>query len=195
MVVAALIVGALVAVATGEDMQQQAQTWALTTIDHLPTKGQLDTVLTDPMHVKTPTELLVDYATTSDNIGIRLRAITALSSYFVSCADSDPVHSTLTQLIADNASAHSGANLLILRAAVEADGPLRCQVKDRPSLEALLNHPSRDIRAAAAHALAALCDTNAADALSQRYQIESTDQVKLAISEALRILSQPLACP
>jgi hypothetical protein len=37
-----------------------------------------------------------------------------------------------------------------------------------------------------------LCNSNAITALQQRYQNESTDQVKLAISAALRTLPCPV---
>jgi hypothetical protein len=193
--VAALLVGGLVAVAIGEDMQHQEQTWALTTIDQLPTKGQLDTVLTDPMQPP-PVDQLIAYARNTDgntNAGVRLRAITALTNYCQPCTADDPVHTTMTDLIAANASAHAGADLLILRAAIEADGPLKVST-DLGILAPLLDHPSRDIRAATAHALAQLRNCQATTALRTRYQNESTDQVKLAISETLRILSQPNYC-
>jgi hypothetical protein len=185
--VAAVLVGALVAVAMGEGSTPDPH-FALTTIDEVPTKGELELALTDETDPTPPEQKLIAYALGSGgDVGIQLRAIAALTNYG-SGAD---VHSTLTGLIAAYATAHSGSELLILRAAIEADGPLKVQ-DDLGILAPLLDHPSRDIRAATARTLAMLCNSNAITALQQRYQNESTDQVKLAISAALRTLPCPV---
>jgi HEAT repeat protein len=189
---ATVLVAAAVAIATGEPTPGP-DTWVLTTIDQVPTKGQLDTVLTVPMHPP-PVQQLLDFARDdSEDVGVRLRAIAALSNYCSAspCPDMDPVHAALTELINGNASAHSGSGLLLLRAAIEADGPLKVS-NDLGILGPLLDHPSRDIRAATARALGQLCNSNAITPLRQRYQNESTDQVKLAISATLRMLPCPV---
>ncbi len=167
------------------DQQQQE---ALTTIDTVPSKTLYDS-LPNPL---TQTELEGVAGDGSASPAFRLRAIHALSTYCAAspCASDDPAHVTLAGLIAANGSAQSGADLLILRGAVEAIGPMRVQT-DLDALTAMLNHPSRDIRATAALALGALCNSNATSALHQRYGNESTDQVKLAISAALRMLPCP----
>jgi hypothetical protein len=189
-VVAALLVGALVSIAMGEDMQHQ--TWALTTIDTIPSSDDLThATLVVP-------DDLVRIASNADGMqepGVRLRAIRGLAVYCTAPGNTCPstVHDTLKTLIQTYATAHSGSDLLLLRAAIESDGPLKVGT-DVGLLTGLLDHPSRDIRAASARALGQLCNTAATDALRTRYQNESTDQVKLAISETLRILSQPNSC-
>ena len=179
----------LVALITGAatiplDQQQQE---ALTTIDTVPSKALYESLPT-PL---TQADIEGVAADGSANPAFRLRAIHALSTYCATpppCADNDPAHMTLAALISANGSAHSGADLLILRGAIEAIGPMRGS-NDLPVLVPLLDHPSRDIRATAATALGALCNTGANTPLHQRYTNESTDQVKLAISAALRMLS------
>jgi hypothetical protein len=189
-VVAALLVGALVSVAMGEDMQHQ--TWALTTIDSIPSSDDLTHAT-----LVVPDDLvrIASNADGNQEPGVRLRAIRGLAVYCTTPGNTCPltVHDTLQTLIQTYASAHSGSDLLLLRAAIEADGPLKV-LDDLALLGPLLDHPSRDIRAATARALAQLKNCQATSVLRQRYQNESTDQVKLAISEALRILSQPSSC-
>ena len=82
-----------------------------------------------------------------------------------------------------------GSPVLLLRAAIETLGPMGV-ASDVGVLVPLLDHISRDIRAATARALRDLCNTQAITPLRVRYAKEQTDQVKLAISEALRILDQ-----
>ena len=166
------------------DQQQQE---ALTTIDTVPSKALYESLPT-PL---TQADIEGVAGDGSANPAFRLRAIHALATYCATpapCADTDPAHMTLAALISANGSAHSGADLLILRGAIEAIGPMRGS-KDLPLLVPLLDHPSRDIRATAATALGALCKIGANTPLHQRYTNESTDQVKLAISAALRMLS------
>jgi hypothetical protein len=186
---ALVLVGVLVAVATGEP--PNAQTWVLTTIDQVPTKGQLDAVLNMPMQPPPEQQLLTIAQDTTSDVGIRLRSVTALSKYCTQACDGDPVHTALSNLIRDNANAHSGSGLLLLRAAIEAIGPLKVS-NDLGILAPLLDHPSRDIRAATARALGQLCNSAAITPLRQRYQNESTQQVKLAISATLRSLPCPV---
>ncbi len=191
----ACVLAVLAAVATGDvTILQATQQAALTTIDTVPTKSQLqnhDLVVPDD---------LITIAADGEKFepAVRLRAIHGLAVYCttpgVTCPDHSPPHDTLVALITANAGARAGADLLILRAAIESLGPLQVP-GDLQQLTDLLNHPSRDIRAAAARALAALCNTAAISYLRVRYQNESTDQVKLVISETLRILSQPGSCP
>ena len=192
-----VLLAALAAVAgTTSSALMPDQQEALTAIDSVPTKSLYDSLqLSEPLD---ESKLVAVATDGSASAGFRLRAIHALSTYCAvqsgsACPDKDPAHLTLTGLIAANGSAQSGADLLILRGAVEALGPMG-DTNDAGMLTTLLNHPSRDIRATAALALGALCNTSSetAQALHQRLTNESTDQVKLAISAALRMLS---ACP
>ncbi|MBV8760246.1 MAG: HEAT repeat domain-containing protein [Deltaproteobacteria bacterium] len=185
----------LAAVATGDvTMFNATQQSALTTIDIVPTWSQLQghelVVPDDLITIAANTEMKFEPA-------VRLRAIHGLAVYCttqgVSCPDASPAHDTLASLIGANEAAHAGADLLVLRAAIESLGPLEVP-GDKPLLVAMLNHPSRDIRAATARALADLRNCQAINDLRVRYQNESTDQVKLVISETLRILSQPNYC-
>jgi len=79
----------------------------------------------------------------------------------------------------------------VLRATIEALGVLRVP-DDVTLLVPQLNHPSRDIRAATARALRDLGNTQAIVPLRARYDQDQVDQVKVAISDALRVLGQPI---
>jgi hypothetical protein len=195
LVIAVVLTGA-VALATGTPTSIEEQAYTLTTIDQVPTKPQLDQVFgTDALVT------LAGLANPSDpmlNIdpGIRLRAIHALAKYCTSatCASGDYAHQTVVSIITATRSAQSGTNVLLLRAAIETTGVMRVST-DVALLSPLLDHPSRDIRAATAHALRDLCNPQAIPPLRTRYSTEEnspsgSDQVKLAISEALRILGQ-----
>lgn len=189
-----VILAALVAAAGSMDLNQQQQE-ALTPIDTVPSKSQLESL--PPGYTVSQSDLQQLAGSGSASPALRLRAIHALSTYCsvpapATCPDSDPAHQTLAALIVANGSAHSGADLLILRSAIEAIGPMRGS-NDAGVLIPLLDHPSRDIRATTALALGALCNSSSSTvaALHQRYSNESTDQVKLAISAALRMLPCP----
>jgi HEAT repeat protein len=80
---------------------------------------------------------------------------------------------------------------LRMKAAIEALGVLRIP-DDVSILLPQLDHPSRDIRASAAHALRDLGNTQAIPTLRARYQQEQVQQVRIAISDALRVLGQPI---
>lgn len=197
----ALVLAALIAVATGDTLTSLSdqQTFALTTIDQVPSSQQLaDATLT------VPDDLVAVAANVNGtyDTAVRLRAIRGLAVYCKTqdpqedpCPDTGSVHVALRTLILANKDAHAGSDLLLLRAAIESDGPLK-DSGDLDLLLPLLDHPSRDIRATTARALGDLCNTasTTVDRLRQRYQNESTDQVKLAISATLRILSQPTNC-
>jgi hypothetical protein len=160
---------------------------ALTSIDTVPTVDQLNLAFgTDPLTGLT--QIAQDVA---QKPGIRLRAIHALVHYCSTkppCGDLDPARQALLAIITANQNAQAGANLLMLRAAIESLGPMQ-NLSDTPTLEGFLDHSSRDVRATAALALGDLCDTSASSALHIRLQHESVDQVRLAISTALRVLN------
>lgn len=189
--IGALVIGMLVASASSDPvpLSQHAQN-TLTTIDSVPTRQQLDLALTNPG--QTPLASLSALATDSgSDIGIRLRAIHALGKYCAAatCVDTDTAHVSLQAVIAANRAALTGPNVLLLRAAIETLGAMRVNT-DEGMLVDLLDHPSRDVRAATAGALADICNNQATVRLRVRYSRELTEQVKLAISEALRILGQ-----
>jgi len=171
-------------------MQQQN---TLTPIDSVPTTSELDALFPDAGSALDGLALIAQDSTT--DVGIRIRALHALTQYCAApCADGDPAHQALVQFIVNNQTDATGTTSVMLRSAIEALGPQRVAT-DLTLLEGLLDHPSRDIRAATAHALRDLCNTNAILDLRIRESIETTDQVRLAISEALRVLGQPSPCP
>ena len=163
---------------------------ALTSIDSVPTTLQLDTVYGD--HAAALLNLSAIAGDPTTDTGIRLRAIHALAKYCATtpCGAAELAHQSLSALITANAGEQAGAALVVLRGAIEAIGPQRVAT-DLPLLLPFLDHASRDIRAATAHALRDLCNSQAINPLRNRQQHETSQQVRLAITEALRILGQP----
>lgn len=173
----------------------------LTTIDTVPTKLQLD-------HAFGGAALsnLSTIARDKDiDIGVRVRAIHGLGKYCPDpCSDNELAHKSLTTLIEQTRNETLGEPVVLLRAAIETLGTLRVtsDVYGEGDVDvngdgvlwkgllALLDHPSRDIRGATTRALRDLCNNQAVTPLRVRYTNEPTEQVKLAISEALRILGQ-----
>jgi HEAT repeat protein len=165
----------------------------LTTIDSVPTQGQLDSAFSDHQSALAGLAALAADPTAAPSI--RLHAIHALTKYCATapCIDGDVAHQTLVGLVTANQDQAAGTALVVLRGALEALGPQRVGT-DLGLLVAQLAHPSRDVRTAAVHALRDLCNTQAINPLRVQLQHELSDQVRLAISEALRILGQPQPC-
>jgi HEAT repeat protein len=189
----ALLVG-LVASAEGSTVVLTAPIQnVLTPIDSVPTQLELDTAFTDHARaLQGLTELSTDVTT---DTGIRLRAIHALTRYCATspCVDGDLAHLALVSIVEATKATTAGPGVVVLRGAIEALGPQRVGT-DLPLLVPLLEHQSRDVRAATVHALRDLCNTQAINPLRALLQHETTDQVRLAISEALRILGQAQPC-
>ena len=177
----------IVAIANASTSLPQHVQNTLTPIDSVPTKQQLDVAFDGaPQALQS---LAVISADTTADIGIRLRAVHALAKYCGPCAASDLAHRSLTDLVAANVGRSTGPEVLLLRAGVETLGTVHV-ASDVNVLIPLLDHPSRDIRAATARALQQLCNAQAIAPLRVRYTTETAEQVRLAISEALRILGQ-----
>jgi HEAT repeat protein len=159
----------------------------LTTIDSVPTQGQLDSAFSD--HQSALDGLAAIAADPTSDPGIRLHAIHALAKYCAGapCLDGEVAHQTLVAVVAANQEQTAGTAVIVLRGALEALGPQRVGT-DVGLLVGQLAHQSRDVRAAAVHALRDLCNTQAINPLRVQLQHETSDQVRLAISEALRIL-------
>jgi HEAT repeat protein len=191
-VILAVCVGASARGST--ELTQQVQN-VLSTMDIVPTEVEIDTAFND--HAQALAGLVTIVADVGTDVGIQLRAIHALSKYCAApqCVDSDVAHQTLVSVITANydPNVSTGSSVVILRAAVEAIGPQRVGT-DLPLLAPMLGHTSRDIRAATAHALRDLCNTEAIAPLRIQQQNETSDQVRQAITEALRILGQPQPC-
>ena len=164
---------------------------ALLAVDTVPTPPQLDAIFGDPSAAATSLE---NYATAPVDVGVRLHAIHGLVLYCTApCATGDPVHDAVASVLAAEAAARDGADALVLRAALESLGAMG-DADDVSAIATQLAHPSRDIRAAAARALAAIGDCGAVPPLRSRAAEETIPQVQLAIADALRILSPP-KCP
>ncbi len=175
---------ALVATA-GADSLTQGEQNTLTPIDSVPTPNEISSQFPDPAN-----QLASIASDSTQDIGIRLRAIHALVHYCSPCSTTDAPHAALAALISTNAGAQSGSSLLLLRAAIEAIGPLQVST-DLDLLVPLLDHRSRDIRAVTALGLRALGDNAAVCPLRVALQSEAIVQVRLAISDALRVLGAP----
>ena len=166
---------------------------ALTPIDSLPSSDQINDVFNN-----NPSEALanlIQLANPSAPVdrGVQLRALRALIHYCAAtpCPDQDPALVALRQVEARYHDARAGSDVLMLRAALESIGVLRVP-QDMDRIRFHLQHPSRDIRATAARALRDLGNTQAIPYLRARYADEEFDQVRLAISDALRVLGQPV---
>jgi hypothetical protein len=167
--------------------------FALTPIDSQPTTQQLNLV-----HNNSEQEALdnlQEIALGDDTVdtGVKLRAVRALVQYCKAPCGSHEAHDTLLTLIGmpKYRDARAGRDLLVLRATIEAIGVLRV-VTDMNVLLPFLQNPSRDIRAATAHALRDLGNTQAITPLRTRYLVEDVPQVQNALSDALRVLGQPI---
>jgi hypothetical protein len=196
LVFGAVLVAATVAIATGNAALQQTATNTLTTIDTVPTRQQIDFAFEN----QALSNLTTIATEVGGDVGIRLRAIHALAKYCSAspCTTNDVAHDALKTVIDTNAHEPSGSQVLLLRAAIETMGAMRVSSDATYLLDqSLLDHPSRDIRASTARALQEICNSNPAvgNALRFRYSHELTEQVKLAISEALRILGQCTSNP
>lgn len=127
------------------------------------------------------------------DFGIRLRALRVLPLFCTAtCIPSDPAHDAVAAVLADARTLPAnGQDILWQRAAVEALGVTASRaLDDVTAVQPFLDHPSRDVRAAAARALQTLCNSQANGALRERQQVETVGQVRLAITSALRDLAQ-----
>jgi HEAT repeat protein len=191
-IVVAMLAGA--AVAGGAMMMDPQNT--LTAIDTVPSADQINCAFHGSASGSgTCLSALPDLeslaANGSADPGERLRAIHALVAYYcptTPCSSSDPAHDAVTSLVTSYQSAHAGFDLLVLRASIESLGLMRV-ASDSAQIKIFLSHSSRDIRAVTARTLGQICATDAVTDLRNRYQQEPTEQVRLAISDALGVLA------
>lgn len=170
------------------NLSEQMQN-TLTTIDTVPTSEQINTAFGGSQSALTNLSALA--ADDTSDTGIRLRAIHALAKYCTAtpCMQNDVAHQSVLAVVGSTNTESVGSPVLLLRAAIETLGPMGVAT-DISVLVPLLDHTSRDIRSATARALRDLCNTQAITPLRVRYAKEQIEQVRLAISEALRILDQ-----
>lgn len=155
----------------------------LSGVDFIPGKPALDDVLDDPNP-----DLIALATDTEMDPGLRLRAVRALALY-----PGDATRTVLLSLLADNGSTPSGTETLLVRAAMYALATIDGASAVGP-LAPLLDHPSRDVVADAALALALTGSPAATPFLGQRKAVEEalespSQQVLWAIHEALRALT------
>jgi HEAT repeat protein len=151
----------------------------LSGVDYVPERATLDAVLGDP-----PENDLIAIATdTAADPGLRLRAYRALGQY-----PTDAARLALQAAIGSFAGATSGVEVLYLRAAMHS---LAATAGDAavPVIDDLLDSPSRDVRADAALSLGETGSASADPVLRARREVETVDQVKWAIDEALAALA------
>ncbi|MBA3461002.1 MAG: HEAT repeat domain-containing protein [Deltaproteobacteria bacterium] len=168
---------------------------ALTQIDSVPSSQQINQAFNgSPSEALASLQQIANPTNFVDR-GVQIRAVRALTHYCQStpCGFSDPAHQTLRDIatLPKYRDSRFGSDLLVLRAAIESLGVLQVP-QDVDILIPQLQHPSRDIRAAVARALRDLGNTQAIVPLRARYNIETSEQVQLAISDALRVLGQPV---
>ncbi|HEU0030978.1 MAG TPA: HEAT repeat domain-containing protein [Kofleriaceae bacterium] len=160
----------------------------LTPMDSVPTKEEIAANVSGPDKLARLQELIVDPTV---DFGIQLRAIRAVPHFCGSPCSGTPRDVILQVIASVPAADRSGRGILRLRAGIESLGVARTgQDADVDLLVPYLDHASRDIRATTARALRDMCNTRAIDPLRKRYQREQIDQVRLAISAALRVLDQ-----
>lgn len=165
--------------------------YALTPIDTLPSASQINLVHNSEAEALSNLETIA-LAPMGVDSGVQLRAIRALPHYCKLPCATHSSHETLVDVISTPRyrDARSGTDVLVLRATLEALGVMRVAA-DVDLIVPHLEHPSRDIRAASAHALRDLGNADAIAPLQTRLQNETNPQVRTAISDALRVLGQP----
>lgn len=182
------VVAALSALpAHGEGALPREILYTLTSIDTVPTKQDLQSVLASPDN---ELALLRQYSLgTSFDFGMRLRAIRAMPHF---CTGQVPECRSAILAAIDDPTGTPGQQILRKRAAIEALGAARTgDPGDVPLLIGYLAHGSRDLRVAAVRALRDLCDPAAIGPLQQRRLLPTeVAQVKQAIDEALDVIAQ-----
>jgi HEAT repeat protein len=148
-------------------------------VDYVPEKPVLDDALGDP-----PEDALIDIALSTDaDPGMRIRAFRALAHY-----PGDPIRLVLINAIGSFSAATAGVEVLYLRAALHSLAAVAGE-NAVDAIAALLDSDSQDVRADAALALGETGSAAAETPLRDRRDIESVDQVKWAIDEALATLA------
>lgn len=158
----------------------------LSGISYSPNKNRIDLVMGEAA-LEDLIRIAEDESTSAD-AGVRLRALRALGQFSLN-ADTKRASVTLRQSISSFAVADRGTDLLLLRASLLSLAELE-RGESVSDLVPLLDHPSRDIRAATARALGISRSASATQPLLNRALVETTNQVKLAISDALFVLDQ-----
>ena len=177
----AIALGALIALSTtiAAQVLDDPVEELLSGVDSVPSRTELD----DAAGTDAEAELLVLAAEgSSADTGIRIRALRALAMY-----PSTESQTTLSTVIETRAGG-GGVDTLYLRAAMRSLAVI-ATTDAVDTIAALLTHDSRDVRAAAARALAITGSPAAVPLLRDRLGVEPTLQVRLALSAAIRELT------
>ncbi|HEY4058631.1 MAG TPA: HEAT repeat domain-containing protein [Kofleriaceae bacterium] len=178
------------------EISPQSVLFALTPIDSTPSTQQLNSVHDNNAALALTNLESIARNPGDDGAGVQIRAIRALVNYCTAPCATHEAHQTVVDLLTNDRAhggyfdAKVGSDLLVLRSTIETLGLLHV-ASDVTLLTPHLEDSSRDIRVATAFALRDLGNTDAIDALRARAQNESNEQVKAAISDALRVLGQP----
>jgi HEAT repeat protein len=152
----------------------------LTGVDFVPERSSLDEAA-GGLAEDELVALAEDASGTTDT-GIRLRAIRALAEY-----PGTETSQTLAAILSDHQDA-TGIDTLYVRAAAASLAAVE-GASSVPAIGPLLNHPSQDVRVTAARALAATKSAAAVPLLRDRLGEEPEIQVRLALSAAIRDLT------
>ncbi len=163
----------------------------LSGVDFVPQKGDLDIIL----GASAPEDLISIAENPSEDPGVRIRAYRALAHY-PGVATKEALASAIREHSDGEDSdgtpvalASIGVDTILLRAAMTSLATIAgADAVDR--IQEMLNHDSRDVRAAAARALAVTGSADALPYLYERRDIEQVMQVRFAIEEAIRILTE-----
>lgn len=157
----------------------------LSGVDFVPPKQDLDDLLGDAAL----DELLAIARDPGKPAGVRIRAYRALSHYPGARTEYE-LQRAIQEHSANDliALSSTGVDTILLRAsmdslAVIAKADALVDIADK------LNHKSRDVRAAAARALAVCGSSDAEKPLRDRLEVEEVPQVRYAIQDALRVLT------
>jgi len=190
--------------ASGDIVQpSEAQIDALTTIDTVPTRAQIDFTFGAADGLSALISIAKD---ATQRFDLQLRAIRTLPQYCTAAGCAGQAHDALSSIINVYEAVLPGPlaprDMLRLRAAIEALGATNSGLASDVHLLAvtpLLRHPNRDVQVTTVHALRDLCSTGQCDrttcienAAAVRALRSSTGDTQLdaAINSALQDLAQ-----
>jgi HEAT repeat protein len=175
--IAALCLGSALAIAAEPPAGDPDVVEELSGIDYVPNRSALDDLFDGAAASD-----LIELAEEEPDPGVRMRALRALALY-----PGAETAAALRDAIAEHGDDDTGTPTLMTRLAAlslaRVDGAAAV-----PDLADLMNHPSRDVRATVAEALAVTNSADAVPILRDRLAVEPVEQVRLAIADALREL-------
>lgn len=158
--------------------------YMLSAIDYVPDRDEIDALL-GPDAASRLVDIARGNVPALSDPGVRIGAYRGLLLY----AASSEAETVLREAVQSPDRVNTGVTTLYLRAAMESYAHLAGE-DSVPSIAPMLDHPSLDVRAAAARALGETGAESAKEPLNQRKSKERSYQVNLAINEALRKLNE-----